>query len=229
MKKNTLKREIRTTNDGSKTLYINELNENYHSHHGALQEAEHVFIKNGLILVKDYEINILELGFGTGLNVLVTINEYLKTDKNHIINYFTLEKYPINDSEIENLAYFDHFDNPELKNIYQKIHQTEWEKPVEIMKGFHLKKIQCDFFDLKNIDLPKINLVYFDCFGARVQPDLWEKPLFKMVSDKMSKNGLLTTYSSKGSVRRILKELNFKVEKKQGPPGKREMINAVKL
>ena len=229
MKKNTLKREIRTTNDGSKTLYINELNENYHSHHGALQEAEHVFIKNGLILVKDYEINILELGFGTGLNVLVTINEYLKTDKNHIINYFTLEKYPINDSEIENLAYFDHFDNPELKNIYQKIHQTEWEKPVEIMKGFHLKKIQCDFFDLKNIDLPKINLVYFDCFGARVQPDLWEKPLFEIVSDKMSTNGLLTTYSSKGSVRRILKELNFNVEKKQGPPGKREMINAVKL
>ncbi len=229
MKKNTLKREIRTTNDGSKTLYINELNENYHSHHGAVQEAEHVFIKNGLILVKDYEINILELGFGTGLNVLVTINEYLKTDKNHKINYFSLEKYPISESEIKDLAYFELFSAVELKNIYQKIHQTEWEKPVEIMKGFHLKKIRCDFFDLKNIDLPKINLVYFDCFGARVQPDLWEKPLFEMVSDKMSTNGLLTTYSSKGSVRRILKELNFNVEKKQGPPGKREMINAVKL
>ncbi|UFH34003.1 tRNA (5-methylaminomethyl-2-thiouridine)(34)-methyltransferase MnmD [Chryseobacterium sp. C-71] len=224
-----MEREIRTTNDGSKTLFINELNENYHSHHGALQEAEHVFIKNGLNLINDCEINILELGFGTGLNVLVTINEYLKTDKNHIINYFTLEKYPINESEIENLAYFDLFDNPELKNIYQKIHQTEWEKSEEIIKGFHLKKIQCDFFDLKNIDLPKINLVYYDCFGARVQPDLWEKPLFEMVSDKMSVNGLLTTYSSKGSVRRILKELNFNVEKKQGPPGKREMINAVKL
>jgi len=229
LKKNTLEREIRTTNDGSKTLFINDLNENYHSHHGALQEAEHVFIKNGLNLINDYEINILELGFGTGLNVLVTINEYLKTDKNHIINYFTLEKYPINEYEIENLAYFDLFGNPELKNIYQKIHQTDWEKSQEIIKGFNLKKIQCDFFDLKNIDLPKINLVYYDCFGARVQPDLWEKPLFQMVSDKMSVNGLLTTYSSKGSVRRILKELNFNVEKKQGPPGKREMINAIKL
>ena len=224
-----MEREIRTTNDGSKTLFINDLNENYHSHHGALQEAEHVFIKNGLNLINDYEINILELGFGTGLNVLVTINEYLKTDKNHIINYFTLEKYPINEYEIENLAYFDLFGNPELKNIYQKIHQTDWEKSQEIIKGFNLKKIQCDFFDLKNIDLPKINLVYYDCFGARVQPDLWEKPLFQMVSDKMSVNGLLTTYSSKGSVRRILKELNFNVEKKQGPPGKREMINAIKL
>lgn len=160
---------------------------------------------------------------------MVTINEYLKTDKNHIINYFTLEKYPINESEIENLAYFEHFDNIELKNIYQKIHQSEWEKSVEIIPGFHLHKIQCDFFDLKNIDLPKINLVYYDCFGARVQPDLWEMPLFEMVSDKMNINGLLTTYSSKGSVRRILQELNFKVEKKQGPPGKREMINATKL
>jgi tRNA U34 5-methylaminomethyl-2-thiouridine-forming methyltransferase MnmC len=224
-----LKRHITTTHDGSKTLFINDLNENYHSHHGALQEAEHVFIKNGLNQLNDYEINILELGFGTGLNVLVTINEYLKTDKNHVINYFSLEKYPINEAEMNDLAYFEHFDNPEFKNIYQKIHQAEWEKPSEIIKGFTLKKIKCDFFELKDIDLPKINLVYYDCFGARVQPDLWEKPLFEMVSDKMSVNGLLTTYSSKGSVRRILQELNFKVEKKQGPPGKREMINAVKM
>ena len=223
-----MKREIKTTNDGSKTLFINELNENYHSHHGALQEAEHVFIKNGLNLINDCEINILELGFGTGLNVLVTINEYLKTDKNHVINYFSLEKYPINESEVKDLAYFEHFDNPEFKNIYQKIHLADWEKSVEIISGFNLKKIECDFFDLKDIDLPAINLVYFDCFGARVQPDLWEKPLFELVSDQMAINGLLTTYSSKGSVRRILQELNFQVEKKQGPPGKREMINAIK-
>ena len=100
---------------------------------------------------------------------------------------------------------------------------------VEIIPGFNLKKINCDFFDLEKIEMPKINLVYFDCFGARVQPDLWEKPFFEMVSNKMEKEGLLTTYSSKGSVRRILQDLNFKVEKKAGPPGKREMINAIKL
>jgi tRNA U34 5-methylaminomethyl-2-thiouridine-forming methyltransferase MnmC len=223
-----VKREIKTTNDGSKTLFISELNENYHSHHGALQEAEHVFIKNGLKLINDYEINILELGFGTGLNVLVTINEYLKTDKNHKINYFSLEKYPISESEIKDLAYFELFSAVELKNIYQKIHQTDWGNLNEIIPGFNLKKIQCDFFDLKEINLPQVNLVYFDCFGARVQPDLWEKPLFEMVSDKMNRNGLLTTYSSKGSVRRILQELNFRVEKVPGPPGKREMINAWK-
>lgn len=224
-----MKREVKTTGDGSKTLFINNLNEGYHSHHGALQEAKHVFIKNGLNLLNNYEINILELGFGTGLNVLVTINEFLKTDKNHIINYFTLEKYPVLEDEISNLGYSELFEDKKLKEIYQKIHQTDWENTFEIIPNFNLKKIKCDFFELKNIELPKINLVYFDCFGARVQPDLWEKPLFEMVSEKMEKGGLLTTYSSKGSVRRILQELDFTVEKKDGPPGKREMINAWKI
>lgn len=223
-----MEREVVTTKDGSKTLYIKELNENYHSHHGALQEAEFVFIKNGMNLLNNYEINILELGFGTGLNVLVTINEFLKTDKNHVVNYFSLEKYPVSVAEITELAYETLYESEKLKELYRKIHETEWEKPVEILPNFFLTKIQCDFFDLKNIELPKINLVYFDCFGARVQPDLWENPLFEMVANTMKQGGLLTTYSSKGSVRRILKELNFNVEKKAGPPGKREMINAVK-
>ncbi len=223
-----MNREIKATEDGSKTLYTNELDENYHSFHGALQEAKHVFINNGLILVNNCEINILELGLGTGLNVLVTINEFLKSDKNHIINYFSLEKYPINRSEVVELGYDKLFDQEELKKSYYKIHEIEWDKKVEILPNFNLKKIKCDFFELKNLELPKINLVYYDCFGAKVQPDLWEKPLFEMVANKMSKNGLLTTYASKGSVRRILKELDFTVEKKPGPPGKREMINAIK-
>ena len=104
-----MKREIKTTADGSKTIFIDELQEGYHSHNGALQEAEHVFIKNGINKVKNYEINILELGFGTGLNALVTINEFLKNDKNHIINYFTLEKYPVTEDEINELNYLKHF------------------------------------------------------------------------------------------------------------------------
>lgn len=224
-----MKREIKTTNDGSKTLFISELNENYHSHHGALQEAQHVFIDNGLKLIYDYEINILELGFGTGLNVLVTIDEFLKTDKNHIIHYLTLEKYPVNKEEILELDYSSLFKNENMHEINAQIHDCEWNKKNEILPNFFLTKINCDFFELKNLVLPKINLVYFDCFGARVQPDLWEEGLFTMVSDKMEANGLLTTYSSKGSVRRILQNLNFKVEKKAGPPGKREMINAFKI
>ena len=223
-----MEREIRITSDGSKTLYINELNENYHSHHGALQEAQHVFIDNGLKLVYDYEINILELGFGTGLNVLVTIDEFLKTDKNHIINYYTLEKYPINEQEVQVLDYGTFFNKIETQESYQKIHESNWNETVEIVPNFFLTKYHCDFFNLKNLDLPKIDLVYYDCFGARVQPDLWEKPIFEMVANTMKSGGLLTTYSSKGSVRRVLIELGFEVEKKAGPPGKREMLNAKK-
>lgn len=224
-----MKREIKITSDGSKTLYISKLNENYHSHHGALQEARHVFIDNGLKTVQNYEINILELGFGTGLNVLVTIDEFLKTDKNHVIHYSTIEKYPVNECEVTELSYDSFFDEPNIKEYYRKLHECEWNKTTELFPNFFFTKYHRDFFDLKEIELPKINLVYYDCFGARVQPDLWEKPLFEMVADKMEMGGLLTTYSSKGSVRRILEELNFKVEKKNGPPGKREMINAIKL
>lgn len=224
-----MKREIKTTSDGSKTLYISELNENYHSHHGALQEARHVFIDNGLKTVQNYEINILELGFGTGLNVLVTIDEFLKTDKNHVIHYSTIEKYPVDECEVTELSYDSFFDEPNIKEYYRKLHECEWNKTTELFPNFFFTKYHRDFFDLKEIELPKINLVYYDCFGARVQPDLWEKPLFEMVADKMEMGGLLTTYSSKGSVRRILEELDFKVQKKTGPPGKREMINAIKL
>ena len=223
-----MEREIRTTSDGSKTLYINDLNENYHSHHGALQEAKHVFIDNGYNLVYDCEINILELGLGTGLNVLVTIDEFMKTDKNHIVHYFTIEKYPVNEQEVKELDYASIFEKPEMVQINQRIHSCNWNETIEIVPNFFLTKYHCDFFELDRIEIPKINLVYFDCFGARVQPDLWEEPLFKMVANKMKVGGLLTTYSSKGSVRRILKELNFNVEKKAGPPGKREMINAIK-
>ena len=222
-----MKREIKTTLDGSKTLYINDLDECYHSHNGALQEAEHVFIKNGIKNVNDYEINILELGFGTGLNALVTINELLKNDKNHIINYFTIEKYPVNKEELDELSYAKHFNFENSVEVYQNLHQSEWGKTHQILPNFSFTKFNCDFYELKNIDLPKINLVYYDCFGAKVQPDLWEKPLFEMVKNKMNEGGLLTTYSSKGSVRRILKELNFEVSKLEGPKGKREMINAV--
>lgn len=223
-----MEREIRTTQDGSKTLYIKDLNENYHSHHGALQEANHVFIKNGLNLINNYEINILELGFGTGLNVLVTINDFLKNDKNHVINYFTVEKYPVNIEEVSELDYGSSFEHPEIKDYYQKLHQCPWNEKTEILSGFFFTKFQCDFFDIESLTLPKINLVYYDCFGARVQPDLWEDKIFKIVSDTMENEGLITTYSSKGSVRRILKDLNFEVEKKAGPPGKREMMIATK-
>lgn len=223
-----MNREVKLTSDGSKTLYISEMNENYHSSHGALQEAKHVFIENGFKLVDNCKINILELGLGTGLNVLVTIDEFLRTDKSHVIHYHTLEKYPVNEHEIAELGYERLFCEQNMNEFLQKIHACNWSETAEILPNFYFTKYHCDFFDLKNLHLPPVDLVYYDCFGARVQPDLWEMTLFRQVADKMAKGGLLTTYSSKGSVRRILQELGFDVQKKQGPPGKREMINAMK-
>ena len=223
-----MKRELVTTKDGSKTLLINGLEETYHSKHGALQEANHVFIDNGLNLVNSCEINILELGFGTGLNVLVTIDAYLRNNKDNKINYFGIEKYPIFFEEASELSYSELFSNNITKDLSLKIHELDWEISNELVTGFNLSKIKKDFFELKNTELPPINLVYFDCFGARVQPDLWEMELLEIVASKMASGGLLTTYSSKGSVRRNLIELGFEVEKKSGPPGKREMMIAWK-
>ncbi|MDR2207011.1 MAG: tRNA (5-methylaminomethyl-2-thiouridine)(34)-methyltransferase MnmD [Flavobacteriaceae bacterium] len=222
-----MKRQIKTTSDGSKTLYVNSLNESYHSLHGALNEAKHVFIDNGMKLINNYEINILELGFGTGLNVLAAFDEFLKNPNISKINYYAIEKYPVTKDEIEELGYHRLFEGEDMEYFYPKIHDSDWEKLVEIYPNFYLKKIKSDFFDLENLEIPPIDLVCFDCFGARVQPDLWEKPLFEMISKKMRINSLLTTYSSKGSVRRILRELGFRVEKKTGPPGKREMMVAI--
>lgn len=222
-----MKREITSTKDGAKTLYIKELNESYHSSHGALQEAKHVFIENGLKKLNLCEINILELGFGTGLNVLVTIDEFLKTDKNHIINYYSLEKYPLELTEITDLAYSQLFESKNFETYYEKIHRTPWNVMCEILPNFNLKKIELDFHKIDEISLPPMNLVYFDCFGARVQPDLWEESFLKKIKEKMTAGGLLTTYSSKGSFRRALENLKFEVVKLQGPLGKREMINAV--
>lgn len=223
-----MERRIKITNDGSKTLFIDSLNEGYHSSHGALQEAIYVFIKNGLNLIKRDKINILEMGFGTGLNLLVTIEEHLRSNPTQIIHYHTIEKYPVSPSEIENLEYAELFDNEEITEIYQKAHQSEWNTKIELYPNFYITKYQADFFEIPNLEISDIDLVYYDCFGARVQPDLWEKSLFEIVIHTMNANSLLTTYSSKGSVRRILQDLDMKVEKKPGPLGKREMMIAWK-
>ena len=223
-----MEREIKTTNDGSKTLFIKDLNEGYHSGHGALQEAKHVFIENGLKLVDNSIINILELGFGTGLNVLVTIDEFLKTDKYHEIDYYSVEKYPVTSDEIASLDYPKLFEEPKMEEVFLKMHSAPWNEPTELIPGFFLTKVLGDFLLLDTYSIPKVDLVYFDCFGARVQPDLWELPLLKQVESNMSPSALFSTYASKGSLRRHLESLDLSVEKRPGPPGKREMITARK-
>ncbi|RQP11441.1 MAG: peptidase [Chryseobacterium sp.] len=222
-----MQREIITTSDGSKTLLINGLNEHYHSHNGAYTEALHVFIDNGLKKINNCEVNILELGFGTGLNVLVTVDYFKNQEQIKQINYFTVEKYPITPEEVQQLAYCENLKLPELNDIYHEMHAAPWAKDVSLLSGFVLHKINADFLQLDQIEMPEIDLVYFDCFGARVQPDLWERPLVEKVAAKMHNGALLTTYSSKGSFRRILQDVGFEVTKLAGPRGKREMINAI--
>jgi len=222
-----LKREIITTLEGTKTLYLPDWDESYHSHHGILQESLHVFITNGLNLIDLPEISILEMGFGTGLNALLTLQKSIMNKLK--INYFALEKYPVTWEEVEKLDYGSILDWSEAEKYFQLLHNSEWGKKLEINEFFHLTKFESDFFDLKNLPIQSIDLVYFDAFGAKVQPELWQTEIFKQIYSKMNLNSLLTTYSSKGSARRAMQEAGFQVEKKQGAKGKREMVNAWKI
>lgn len=222
-----LERKIITTEEGTSTIQIPEWNECYHSHHGILQEANHVFISNGLNKIYKTEISILEMGFGTGLNAFLTLNKAI--EKNIKVKYYTLEKYPVKKEELEKLQYWELLDNEELKKKYFLLHEAEWEKEAVIDENFKLIKYNVDFFELKNLPISEIDLVYYDAFGARVQPEFWEEPMFKQLYQSMSFQALLTTYSSKGSARRAMASAGFKVEKIQGPKGKREMVNAWKI
>ncbi|MDR2123263.1 MAG: tRNA (5-methylaminomethyl-2-thiouridine)(34)-methyltransferase MnmD [Flavobacteriaceae bacterium] len=221
-----LKRHIIATSEGTKTIQIPEWNECYHSQHGILQEAFHVFINHGLNNMDFPEITVLEMGFGTGLNAFLTLNKALEKDIK--IKYHTLEKYPVSREEWEELQYWELFDENESKAHYLSLHEAEWDKPVEINKNFQLTKYKTDFFELKNLQISDVDLVYYDAFGARVQPEFWEEEIFKQVYNTMSTGALLTTYSSKGSARRAMQSAGFEVEKKEGPKGKREMVNAWK-
>ncbi|MDR1876527.1 MAG: tRNA (5-methylaminomethyl-2-thiouridine)(34)-methyltransferase MnmD [Flavobacteriaceae bacterium] len=221
-----LERLIITTSEGTKTLQIPEWNECYHSIHGIVQEASHVFITHGLENIDLPEISILEMGFGTGLNAFLTL--YKAEEKNLKINYHTLEKYPVDREELEELQYWKLLDWDKSEKQYFSLHEAEWGKTVKVNENFRITKYKVDFFELKDLPISDIDMVYYDAFGARVQPEFWEEEIFKQIYDTMSAGALLTTYSSKGSARRAMQSAGFTVEKKAGPKGKREMVNAWK-
>ncbi|HET8886766.1 MAG TPA: tRNA (5-methylaminomethyl-2-thiouridine)(34)-methyltransferase MnmD [Salinimicrobium sp.] len=223
-----MERKIITTADGSKTIYLPELDEHYHSKHGAIQEAYHVFIKMGLdflIQKKLLNLNILEIGFGTGLNAFIT---FLQAKKQGLqINYTGVEAFPIPSSEVVGLNYVELLSASESSEVFDKIHQVSWEQNHEIEAFFTLKKRQMRFEDINDFEL--YNLIYFDAFGARVQPELWTVEIFKKMHKALKPEGVLVTYSAKGSVRRALQQVGFLVERLPGPPGKREMLRGVKV
>ncbi|RKN79953.1 tRNA (5-methylaminomethyl-2-thiouridine)(34)-methyltransferase MnmD [Ulvibacterium marinum] len=219
-----MKRKVVTTADGSKTIYLEDWDEHYHSKHGAVQEAYHVFIKSGLSLFKNSPISILEIGFGTGLNALITFMEAERMDLN--ISYTGVEAYPPSPTEIGQLNYITELKVKEFQSAFEKMHECPWEEDCGISNNFVLHKQQIDFLTIDAKAL--FDLVYFDAFGARVQPELWTDTIFEKMFLALKKGGILVTYSAKGSVRRAMQSVGFIVERLPGPPGKREMLRAKK-
>ncbi|MDR0430995.1 MAG: tRNA (5-methylaminomethyl-2-thiouridine)(34)-methyltransferase MnmD [Tannerellaceae bacterium] len=215
-----LHRELQLTADGSHTLFIREMDEHYHSVNGAIQESRHVFIEAGLKQLKKENLRIVEIGFGTGLNTFLTLLETSSP-----VEYHTIERYPLSMDIIQSLNYGKIID-PEKRELFLSLHTAPWNKPVKITASFILHKV---IGDSNTCEFPKqTDLVYFDAFAPDKQPEMWNPEIFAKLYDCMQTGGILTTYCAKGSVRRMMQEAGYSVERIPGPPGKREMIRAVK-
>ncbi|MCO5234539.1 MAG: tRNA (5-methylaminomethyl-2-thiouridine)(34)-methyltransferase MnmD [Chitinophagales bacterium] len=218
-------RELKYTADGSATMYVPQWDEHYHSIHGAIQESEHVFINAGLkYFYEKYgmsEIQIYEVGFGTGLNALLSAK--FATDNQIKVNYHAIEAYPLSLEEAISLNYTQNLDT-QWKNIFEDLHRASWEEKVEISNYFSIYKEHGRIEDKKEVK--SIDIVYFDAFAPSAQPELWTELIFKSFYDYMSPDGILVTYCAKGIVKRAMKSAGWSIEKLQGPPGKREMTRA---
>lgn len=219
-----MKRKIIQTKDGSSSLLMEEWGETYHSIHGAIQEAKHVFIQNGLSLFKEQSVAVLEIGFGTGLNAFITLLEAEKLQFD--VDYIGVEAYPILAEEVKGLNYVIELNAERYSAEFQLMHSCEWEIKNQITKNFILTKRQQLFNDIS--DKNCFNLIYFDAFGFQYQPELWTVEIFKIMYDALRDGGILVTYACRGSIKRAMIEAGFTVEKLQGPPGKREMLRAFK-
>lgn len=216
-----MKREITTTSDGSSTFYIPALKEHYHSTHGAIQEAYHVYIKNGLQQVILDEISVLEIGFGTGLNCFITLLETTKK-----IEYVGVEAYPITIAELKQLNYVQQLKAEEHQEMFDTIHTVSWGEKHLITEKFQLTKRKQFFKDITDINT--FDLIYFDAFGPDVQPKLWSETIFKKMYAALKPNGVLVTYAAKGDVKRTLKSVGFEIKRLPGPPGKWHMLKGTK-
>jgi len=217
-----VKREIIVTRDGSTTIRLPEWDECYHSTHGAIQEAYHVFIKSGLSQFGNEPVSILEIGFGTGLNALITLVESEKA--NQKIDYTGIEAFPVTFDEALAMNYSSLLGSDE--NLFRLLHECEWEERVNITSNFSLTKINRKFQDIDFTE--KFDLIYFDAFGFPVQPELWTEDIFRIMFRAMKKKGLLVTYAARVIIKKNMESAGFKVGKIPGPPGKREMLLAFK-
>lgn len=219
-----MKQTLFVTSDGSTSIHIEEWNESYHSKHGAIQEAYHVFIKNGLSLLQGRSVSILEIGFGTGLNALITLKEAQKF--NQTIDYVGVEAFPVVLEMAMQMNYVSKLEDESLQTSFQKMHDVEWEMKHSISTSFSLTKEKKMFQDINYQN--QYDLIYFDAFGFRVQPELWSVEIFKKMYNAMKSGGILVTYACRTSIKNAMKEVGFTVEKLPGAPGKREMLRAIK-
>ncbi len=218
-----MKAELRMTADGSNTLYVPALDEHYHSHFGALTESRHIFINAGLASLKNNKVSILEVGFGTGLNALLSAT--YAEDNQVTIHYVTLEKYPVDLSLLLQLNY-PAITGTTGRELFEAIHSAEWEKPVKVTPWFTLEKRLTDITSMSVEGL--FDLVYFDAFGPGKQPEMWSREVMQMIADVTRPGSVFVTYSAKGELKRTLRALGFEVALLPGPPGKRVITRAVK-
>ncbi len=212
------------TADGSYTLYHRELDETYHSRHGAVQESLHVFIRNGLDFViarGAQKINILEIGFGTGLNAWLTFQTAIA--KHVSIRYTSIEPYALPESLWSKLNYV----SADQQQDFARLHRSQWNEQVPIHDLFELTKLNTTIQEA-NLPASHFHLVYFDAFAPAKQPELWTYNLLARTCRSLCSAGVWVTYSAKGEVRRNLQQCGMVVEKLAGPPGKRHMLRAIK-
>lgn len=219
-----MKRKIIVTEDGSKSLYMEDMQESYHSTHGAIQESMHVFIESGLYQLTGKTASILELGLGTGLNALLSLE--VSRQKGLNLHYHSIERYPLNSDEYLQLNYHEFLDRT-TKEELMKIHTCLPDQELRLDPGFTFFKEMVDFREMKAPG--PFDLVFFDAFAPDKQPELWSTEIFSSIHKRCKPGALLLTYSSKGSARRAITNSGFRVEKIPGPPGKREMVRAIRI
>jgi len=221
---NSASRQLVVTADGSHSLFVEEPGEHYHSVNGAIQESRHIFIENALKQMQKNDIRVLEIGFGTGLNAFLTLLEAEKTNKN--IHYTTIELYPLSEGTACALNY------PEILNIekrkdFERLHLAVWNKAEKFSGNFTLYKVYADCTKYEFSE--QYDVIYFDAFSPEKQPEMWSEAVFGKLYNAAAPGAVLTTYSAKGAVRRAMRQAGFVVERLPGPPGKREILRAVKI